>query len=473
MSKPLYSAIKRSVSGRLSTYLVQFASLAIYARLFSPEEFGIIASIQVFVIFFQMLADVGIGPAIINEDEFGINKRNGIFTVTALIGCFLSIAFFFFSYALNSFYGGYEYQNIAIFVCVAILFYSLNIVPTTAMNKDVKFLHLAASDILVELCSLSIVYVLYTQGFGLLALATRPATQGIIKFFITWILSDKTTIGRPVFGSELFHIKSILSFSLYQFGFNFINYFSRNLDNILIAKYFGMASVGIYEKSYQLMRYPLMVTTFAMAPAIQPILTKDRNDKEKIILEHNSLTSRLLMLSVPISIFIFFNSYSIILFLFGDNWLAIEPLLKIFSFMIPIQAVLSTSGSFYQVMNQPKLLFISGILSAFVNSIAIVTGIVLGEVEFVAYGLVISFTINFIQAYFILFKYCFGASSKRFYISLAKAIVVIAPSVFVYCFISFNMDLSKYSALIDLVVNSILGLLSLVLCYPRIKRYLS
>jgi len=465
----LYSAILKSVSGRFFTYIVQFLALAFYARLFTPYEFGIVASIQVFIVFFQMLADIGIGPAIINEDTFNKNKRDGVFTVTAITGAIIAVVFFFFSYFLNYFYGGYEYQEIAVFICVGIFFSTLNILPTTAMNKDAKFIHLAFIDVFAECFSLVVVYILYIRGEGLLALAVRPMVQAVVRFLLAWFLSYKTVLGRPFFGGELYHIKAILGFSSYQFGFNFINYFSRNLDNILIAKYFGMASVGIYEKSYQLMRYPLMVTTFAMAPAIQPILTKVRDDKIKVVKEHNLLTARLFAISLPISFFIFVNSHNIVLFLFGEQWLGIESLIKIFTFMIPIQAVLSTSGSFFQVMNKPRLLFFAGMLAAFVSISGIIVGISLGEMMYVAFFLVIAFTINFFSSYYILFRYCFMSSSKEFYFYLFKVFLVTIPAILLYYLIHVNiLSLFHYSTLIDLIVNIFFGAICLVIFFKPI-----
>lgn len=473
MNKSLYKAIKTSVSGRFLSYFVQFISLALLARIFTPAEFGVIASIQVFVIFFQMLADVGMGPAIINEKEFNSEKRDGIFSVTAIVGILLAVLFYIFSYTLNYFYGGYEYQDIAKFVCVGIFFNALNIVPMTAMNKDTKFIHLAGIDVFVEVIALLIVFILYIQNFGLVALASRPATQGVFKFILVWISSIKSEIGRPCFGRQIHHIKSILAFSLYQFGFNFINYFSRNLDNILIAKYFGMSAVGVYEKAYQLMRYPLMVTTYAMTPAVQPVLTKFRSDKERIILEHNLLTSRLLALSLPISVFLFQNSENIVIILFGEKWLEAVPLIEIFSFMIPIQSVLSTSGSFFQVMNKPKLLFLSGAISAMFSVSAIVLGTVLGEINYVAYFLVMAFVVNFFQAYYLLFKYCFKSSIRPFYLSLLKSVAVMSlPISTYYTFHTLVLKHIKYLAIIDVSINAFFGLISLAFFYIPIKRIL-
>ncbi|OEA22297.1 hypothetical protein BBM55_05715 [Vibrio parahaemolyticus] len=472
MSK-LYSAILRSVSGRFSTYLIQFGALAIYARMFSPNEFGIIASIQVFVVFFQMLADVGIGPAIINEKGFGQERRDGIFTVTALLGVVISIAFYFFSFLLNGFYNGYEYQSIAILVCVAIFFNALNIVPLASLNKDTKFTHIAVVDIFVEVIALILVYFLYTKQVGVLSLAARPMIQAMSRFVIFWILSVNTTIGRPCFGNEIYHFKSILEFSSYQFGFNFINYFSRNLDNILVAKYFGMITIGVYEKSYQLMRYPLMVTTFAMAPAIQPVLTCVRDDVKYVVCEHNKLASRLFALSLLISVFFFINSQDLILFLFGERWLDIVPLIQIFSLSIPLQSVLSTSGAFFQVMNKPKLLFFSGVLSAVFNVLAIVIGIYLGNVKYVALALLASFTINFFQSYWILFKFCFKSNIFKFYSSLIRGCMSVIVPLLVYLTLYTSGFLNfEFLPFFNLVINAILIFVFIAVTFKYTKRLL-
>ncbi|SBT11696.1 lipopolysaccharide biosynthesis protein [Vibrio celticus] len=474
MRKLLYSAIKKSILGKFLIYAVQFSALAIYARLFSPEQFGVIASIQVFVIFFQMLSDVGIGPAIINEKSFNSNQRDGVFTVTFVLGLALGMLFYFCSYFLNSLYGGYEYQSIAMIVSVSIVFYSLSIVPIASLNKDAQFVRIAKSESIAELISLFFVYFLFLADFGVLALAAKSLLQSLFRFFLIHHQSKNTSMGRARLGREVQHIKQLASFAGYQFGFNFINYFSRNLDNVLIAKYFGMSAVGVYEKSYQLMRYPLMVTTFAMTPAIQPILTKVRNDKEKIIKEHDRLTSRLLALSLPISVFLFFNSEIVILILFGEQWLEIEPLIMIFAFMIPTQAVLSTSGSFFQVANKPRLLFFSGILSAIVNVTAIFLGVSLGEIKYVAMCLVLSFSINYFQTYFLLFRYCFNTRLRYFFVSQIKSVFIMLPSIAMYSLLDkYLLSSFEFGNFEELLINGMLGAVSIAMFFAPIKRFLN
>ena len=49
-----------------------------------------------------------------------------------------------------------------------------------------------------------------------------------------------------------------------NFFFNIVNYFTRNLDKLLIGKYMGMSPLGYYEKSYRLMMLPLQNITFVI-----------------------------------------------------------------------------------------------------------------------------------------------------------------------------------------------------------------
>ncbi|WP_257609757.1 oligosaccharide flippase family protein, partial [Oenococcus oeni] len=57
-------------------------------------------------------------------------------------------------------------------------------------------------------------------------------------------------------------------FSSNQFGFGLVNYFSRNLDNIMVGKFFGAAALGSYGKSYQMLTYPNSILTDVITPVI-------------------------------------------------------------------------------------------------------------------------------------------------------------------------------------------------------------
>ena len=49
----------------------------------------------------------------------------------------------------------------------------------------------------------------------------------------------------------------MLAFGRNLTGYNVLNYLSRNLDNLLIGRYWGAQQLGLYSRAYQLLLLPL------------------------------------------------------------------------------------------------------------------------------------------------------------------------------------------------------------------------
>lgn len=421
----LKTGMLQSVLGKFLIYIIQFILMMLYARVFTPEQFGVFAAIQVFVLFFQMLGEIGLGPALINQECISPRERNGVFTVTALIGIVVAIIFYLFSYFLNSYYARTDYQDYGLLLSIAIFFQSLCTMPLVSFQKQRKFITIALIDSVAEIISAIVVLYLAYLGKPLYALASRPLVVAINKFLIMNFFAKNTAIGSCQFGKNIAAVKPLLAFSSYQFAFNFINYFSRNLDNILVAKYMGAISLGVYDKAYQLMRYPLMLLTFAMTPAIQPVISEHRGDVKMVLAIHNEFVKKMSLLGVVVGFAMYIFASPIVTILLGNQWLKVIPILEILAIIIPIQIVLSTSGSFFQAMDRADLLFASGLASAIVNVAAIITGIYIGTLEAICWGLVVSFSINFIQAYWVMYKYVYRVNFFVFYRSIIKSLILI------------------------------------------------
>ncbi|MCY3053731.1 oligosaccharide flippase family protein [Aerococcus urinae] len=84
----IYNAI-----GKYSNVVIQLLLQVILARLITPAEFGIVAIVNVFLVFFQLLADFGIGPAIIQRKDIDRHETNQIYSFSIYFSLFLAIFF--------------------------------------------------------------------------------------------------------------------------------------------------------------------------------------------------------------------------------------------------------------------------------------------------------------------------------------------------------------------------------------------
>jgi PST family polysaccharide transporter len=428
-TRSLYIAIARSMLGRAGVYAANLISMVVLARLFTPQDFGTVASIAVFSTFFQLMTEAGLGPAIINLKTLSPQDRNGLFGLTVLTGMVLALVFDAARPLWQAFYGLPRVGEVVPYVAASLLFYSAAIVPTALLLRDQAFYRIAHAGIAAELVSGAASLVLLRLIDPLHALAAKAAVSAGINFLATYLFSGRTQFGRPGLGTRFAAIRPLLSFSSYQFGFNVLNYFSRNLDNILVGRYLGTASLGVYDKAYRLMRYPLVLITFAMTPAIQPVVQHFAHDKAKVEAIHRDFLWRLSLLGALAGLSIYLLAGPIVGWLLGPQWGAVVPLIRILAIAVPVQVVLSTSGSFYQALDRTDLLFVNGVFSSAVMVGAIVWGVLQRDLSKLSWALVAAFHANFFFAYYIMYSRIFRKGLASFLAKLAPAAVVVIGMV--------------------------------------------
>lgn len=429
----LYRAIIKSMGGKYVSYGVQFASLMIMARLFPPEVFGVVAAAQVFFVLFEMLSEGGLTPAIINLGKLLPSDRDGIFGGSVVLGLVLGASFFLLTPLFVKLYAVNGIEIVIPYVAVALVFSAWTIVPRAFLQRQQLFFCLAISTALAEIGAVFFVYLGSKTIDPLVALSLRLPIFSLINFSLIFYFSKKTDFGRPMLGRNVSSIKGLLKSSKYQLGYNTLSYLSNNLDKILVAKFMGAAALGIYDRSYSFMRYPLQLLTLAMVPAIQPALRQHAGDPSYVKKMHLDLSLKLSILGVIGAGGIFFFAREIVLLAFGSRWLEAIPIIQVFSLIIPIQVTLSSSSSFFQVLGRTDRLFICGVFSAFINVIAISWGIYQGALLDLCWALFVAINVNFIQTYWVLYKKVFKSSFWVFGLRMLPA------AIFLYALVGINV----------------------------------
>lgn len=424
--KELKRNLLKSALAKYSAYLANVLSLMVLARIFSPTTFGIIATVNIIFLFTQMLAEAGISSSIINIRELSPKDRDGIFTTTIIFGALLSITLQLSTPLICDFYKNEKLSTIIPFTSLAAFFFSLSILPSALLLRDRKFFHIAISGFLAEFISTATAIILSFFVSPEFALATKLPTSALLTFVGLYYFSKSSSIGRPTPGTQISAFNIILKFSINHLGFNIINFFSRNLDNLVVARMYGTSALGPYDRAYQLMRYPLLLLTYALTPAIQPIIRDNAHCIDTVEKVHTEFTFKLSLAGITAGALMFTLSDIIVYYLLGSNWEAVTPIIRILSISIPIQIVLSSSGSFYLGMSRPDLLLVNGSISTFIviSSILIAVLIPNSNLYSICWALILAFALNYTVTYIMLYRYVFRKSIKQFAINTIPILVI-------------------------------------------------
>lgn len=122
--------------------------------------------------------------------------------------------------------------------------------------------------------------------------------------------------------------------------------------------------------------------------------------------------------------------------MFGDNWSQSVPVFQILAATIWLQMANSPTGAFYQATNQTKLLFRIGLLTSFINILAIVIGVMLQSIQCVAYMLLISFSLSLVINTLYLTKKVLNISAQKYIKPILINLTIISPYIVFNLFIS-------------------------------------
>ena len=386
----LFSGVFYTALAKYSGIIISLVVAGILARLLSPDDFGVVAIATVIIAFFNLFTDMGISPAIVQHKSLTKEELSDIFSFTVWTGIGISILFFAASWLIAGYYGS-------------------GILRTLCRSFIIQIAG-GAGAITAALC-----------GAGLYALIINPILSSILIFVISYQRYPQ----RLRFTSGLKVLRKIFSYSAYQFLFNVINYFSRNLDKLLIGKYMSLSALGYYEKSYRLMMLPLQNITQVITPVMHPIFSDFQNDKEKLATSYERIVRFLSFIGLPLSVLLFFTAEEVTLIIFGDQWLPSVPVFRILSLSVGIQIILSSSGSIFQAAGDTRSLFVCGLFSSVLNVTGMLAGIFyFGTLTAVATCIVITFTINFVQCYWMMYRVTFQRNAWIFIRQLLSPLLV-------------------------------------------------
>ncbi|MDD4514747.1 lipopolysaccharide biosynthesis protein [Massilibacteroides sp.] len=446
LSGILYTGISK-YSGIILTLIIS----GILARLLHPEDFGIVAIATVIITFFSIFSDLGISPAIVQNKSLTEDDLASLFSFTVWLGLFLSFLFLLAAPFIAAYYNSPVLSVLCGLLTVNLFFNTVNLVPNALLYKNKEFKYIAIRSFSIQLATGLLAIIAALSGAGLYALLISPILSSIFIF----ILSYRKYPQKFRFVSEINSVRKIFSYSLFQFLFNLINYFSRNLDKLLIGKFLGMNPLGYYEKSYRLMMLPIQNITFVITPVLHPVLSDFQNDLRFLASSYERIIRILAFIGFPLSVFLFFTAQELTLLIFGNQWLPSVPVFQILALSAGFQIVLSSSGSIFQAANDTKSLFICGLFSSVLN----VSGIAMGvfyfkSLEAIAWCLCITFFINFIQCYLQMYLKTFNKRSLK---SLIKQFL--SPLSLTFCCIlllwPLNTVISDKNLLANLLIKGI------------------
>lgn len=340
--------------------VAEIAATVILVRLLLPEEFGIVGMVASVVGFFAMFKDLGFSMATIQRAEITHEQVSMIFWINVGFSTLIMLMTMATAPALVWFFKEPKLLWVTIGLAAGFLFGGLAIQHEALLRRQMRISAIAVIQCIAMVVSVLVAVLLAWAGWSYWALVARPIVWAVINMSGVWLMcSWRPGLWRR--GSA--NIRSLLGFGGNLTTFNLVNYFSRNLDDILIGRFYGSAAVGVYQKAYELFMIPLTLINAPVGvvaiPALSRLVGKDKEYREAYL----AILEKILMIAMPIVALLVGASDWLVLVILGDKWTAVAPIIMALSGAIFAQVVSDSVSWLFISQDRTREMMLWGVIS--------------------------------------------------------------------------------------------------------------
>jgi len=369
------SAIKGIKWTTVSTISLNSASIlkiAVLARLLDKSDFGLMALVTFVMGFMNLFMDMGLSSAILHKQQITRKEYSSLFWINIFSSLILFILISLSSPAIALFYEESELSKLIPLMALSIILAALGRQFKTIEQKNLNFRYLALTEITGSFAGVVTAIMLAIKGAGVYALIIGLLVQYIVTNGILFIKGLKLKVVYSHFNFK--ETKPFLSIGIYLVGGQIINYFSRDLDVLIIGKFLGTEILGGYSLAKQFVRKPLQVIKPIITRVASSLLPRYQNDHSALRKYFMELLSGLSILYAFIYASIAILASTLVLIFFGPELSSISIYVQLFSVVLFFRSIGSNVGILVITTGRTDYDFYWNILTMLITSLAIFVG---------------------------------------------------------------------------------------------------
>jgi O-antigen/teichoic acid export membrane protein len=321
--------------------LLRFASIAILARLVSPEHFGIVAMVTALTGVVEGVRDLGLATATVQRKHITHWQVSNLFWVNAAAGFGFTIMFCVLSPSVTIFYREERLASATMAMALAFLWSGLSVQHEALMSRQLRQGELAFIRVSASIISIGLAIGLAYRGYGYWALVWREVVRSAIIALGVWMRCPWLP-GLPRRGTGTLQL---LRFGRDLSATHLLISLIANVDRLLIGRFYGPIPVGLYRQAQQLLMVPIDQLNAPIMAVAQPGLSALQSEPERYRRYYEEIVFLVALSTVPLGLFIAVYADEITLLVLGPAWSEAAVFISIFGLAAAIRPAIATSAA--------------------------------------------------------------------------------------------------------------------------------
>lgn len=323
---------------RFSVQFIQLIIQILIARILTPDDFGIIGMLAIFLAIAQSFIDSGFSNALIRKVDRTEVDNSTVFYFNIVVGI-ISYAILYFSAPLIAhFYNTPILTPITRVISIGVFLNSLSIVQRAILTAKIDFKTQAKASLIAVIISGLVGVYLAKSGYGVWALVWQAVINYGVNTAILWVL----TKWWPLWTFSWNSFKEMFGFGSKLLLSGLLDTVFKNIYTIVIGKVYSSADLGNYTKANQFAQFPSANLSGIMQRATYPLLCDFQNDDERLRYVYRKYLRLSAYIIFPLMIGLSAVAYPLLIALLTEKWVGAVIMLQILCIAMmwyPIHAI--------------------------------------------------------------------------------------------------------------------------------------
>ena len=376
LKQKTFKGVIWSAVERFSTQGVQFLFGILLARLLTPNDYGMIAMLTIFMAVSQTFIDSGFGNALIRKPDRNEADKATVFFFNIFMAAACYGIIFLGAPFVAQFYKMPQLSDILRILAINLIIQAFGSIQRLNLTIDLNFKTLAKVSLIGAIVGGTAGLISAYNGLGVWSLVVQQMVTTSTRVVLFWTLvhwRPKTFFNKKSF-KNMFGFGSKLLIS------SLINTLYENIYDLIIGKVFSAGTLGNYSRASHFANFPSSNINGIFQRVTYPVLSKIQNDHEKLRTGYLKFLNMSTLVVFPLMIGLSAIAKPFILLVLTDKWVDAILILQIICFAQMWYPVHSINLNMLQVLGRSdlflKLEIIKKIVGIIILCVAIPHGII-------------------------------------------------------------------------------------------------
>lgn len=342
----IWSAVER-----FSTQGVQFLFGILLARLLTPDDYGMIAMLTIFMAVSQTFIDSGFGNALIRKTDRTEKDKATVFFFNIFMAAACYGIIFLAAPFVARFYNMPQLADILRVLAINLIIIAVGSIQRLNLTIDLNFKTLAKVSLSGAIVGGTAGLICAYNGLGVWSLVVQQMTTTGFRAILFWTLVR----WRPKHFFNKASFKNMFGFGSKLLASGLLNTIYDNVYDLIIGKVFAAATLGNYTRASHFAQFPSSNITGIFQRVTFPVLSKIQDDHEKLRSAYLKFLNMATLVVFPLMIGLAALAKPFILLVLTDKWVDAILILQIICFPMMWYPVHAINLNVLQVMGRSDL----------------------------------------------------------------------------------------------------------------------